>query len=391
MPLWYASRCYLEGAVIVDESPGVCPLSLPAQASQAVRAQIIENRNGQVDPTRFPFTFHSPSHPDLLRLRERERLDDIVARAASHFEKVLLLKRWAGQNTRGRAGQRYPTWTAWRLLEQIRRGEDIIVMCGQSAQVFLQACCALGIQARYLEIGNKSNPYCHFLTEVFLEDFDKWAVVDATPVGIGNVYLTREGIPLSALEVHSAYLSGDYDGVVAVHDPAVTDPKHDKGPADILPMYYYFRILFTQDHQTQAPPYFDIENTFDRFEEAIEWEDDLTVPWYENPDSTHYRLPRRRLTRRSASDPADLYWRPTHETEIELRWLCDTTFRLRLRSICPDLDCFLVRLDRAEWQRHPEISAWEPGFGGHVVEARTLTRAGGAGPVASLRFRLSPP
>ncbi len=373
------------------QSPSPAPLRMPAQALDIVRAQILEDHNGSVDPTRFAFIFHSPSHPDLVRLREQERLDDVVAAAASHLEKVLALKRWAALSTPTRSGRRYPTWTAWRLLEQIRNGDDIIVFCGHSAQLFLQACCALGVQARYLEIGNKANPYCHFLTEVFLEDFGRWAVVDPTPGGAFNAYFLRDGVPQSALELHQAYLSGDSAGLTAVHDAQVCDPSQDATVPHILPIYYYLRILFTQDHQTLAPPYFDLENTFDRYEEAVEWEDDLTVPWCENPDTTNYRLPHRRLTRRSTSDPGDLYWRATDATEIELRWLRDTTFRLRLRTLCPDLDCFLVRLDGGAWERRLYISAWIPGLGEHTIEARTLTGAGHEGPAASLRFRLLPP
>ena len=376
-------------------------IEIAPQGQKVVKVDLLEDANGDVARVTWPFKFHSPSHPVLAKLREREKLDEVIAPGKTHFEKTLLLKRWAGQNTRGRGGVRYPSWNAVEILDNIRGSDDIIVMCGQAAMVFLQACCSLGIQCRYVEIGTKRNPYCHWLTEVYLTDFDKWAIVDATPQGNCNVYITRDGIPQSGLELHNAYLSGDYDDLVAVHDPQVTDPKHDQSAQQIIPMYYYFRVIFTQDHQTENPPYFDLENTFDRWNDAIEWQDELTVPWTENRNSKPWCLPHRQFCERSTSREEDLYWRPTDECRVEMRWFDGTNFRVKLNNLCPDFERYLVRLDGGQWKRLDGASrpapapgqsadwfAWEIEPGTHSIEARTLTKAGKEGPVARLRFEL---
>ena len=363
-------------------------IEIAPQGQKVVKVDLLEDANGNVARVTWPFKFHSPSHPVLARLRERERLDEVVAAGKTQFEKVLLLKRWASKNTRKHGGARYPSWNALEILDDIRNNEDIIVMCGQSGMVFLQACCSLGIQARHVEIGKKDNPYCHWPTEVYLTDYDKWAIMDATPTGLCNVYITRDGIPQSALELHRAYLSGEYEDFEEHHDFEVTSPEKSAPAQRIIPMYYYFRVIFTQDHQTENPPYFDLENTFDRWNDAIEWQDELTVPWTENHNSKPWFLPHRQFCKRSTSREEDLYWRPTDECRVEMRWFDATTFRVKLNNLCPDFERYLVRLDAGEWKPSLNWFAWEIEPGTHSIEARTLSKAGKEGPVAGLRFEL---
>ena len=372
-------------------------IQIAPQGLKEVKVDILEEDNGDVARVTWPFKFHSPSHPALVKLREREGLDEVIAPAQTHFEKVSLLRRWASQNTPGRGGARYPSWRAWEILDNIRNDDDIIVMCGQSGMAFLQACCSLGIQCRYVELGQKDNPYCHWNTEVFLEDYDKWALMDATPIPLCNGYIVRDGIPQNALELHRAYLSGDYDDFEAKHDPEVTDPSKDVPAKDIIPLYYYLRVVFTQDHETDNPTFFDIENTWDRWNEAIEWQDEFTVPWTENAGSKPWCLPHRRFTLRSTSREEDLYWRPTDQCRIDMRWFRDTTFRVKLNNLCPDFDAYLVRLARLEQGRKDEGNwkrlgldwlTWDLKPGTNLIEARTLTRAEKEGPIARLRLNL---
>jgi len=365
-------------------------IQIAPQGLKEVEVEILEEANGDVTHVTWPFKFHSPSHAALVKLREKERLDKVIAPGKTELEKVLLLRRWASKNTPGRGGSRYPSWTAWEMLDNIRNNDDIIVMCGQSGMVFLQACCSLGIQCRYVEIGTKENPYCHWNTEVFLNDYDKWALMDATPAPNCNGYITRNAIPQNALELHRAYLSWEYDDFVAVHDDEVVDPAKHVRAQEIIPMYYYFRIVFTQDHQTENPPYFDIENTWDRWNEAVEWEDELTVPWEENPTAKPWCLPHRRLTLRRSGREEDFYWRPTDQCRIEVRWFKETTFRVKLNNLCPDFDAYLVRLDEGNWKRlSMDWFAWDIEPGTHLIEARTLTRDGKEGPLTRLRFNLN--
>jgi hypothetical protein len=248
-----------------------------------------------------------PSHPLLVQLRSREALEDVVDSAGTELERVLALRKWASRQWKFGNPDPYPPWNALEILDWIRSGRTS-GHCGQYAMVFLQACLSFAIQARYIEIGNRSNPCSHFTTEVWLSEFGKWVVVDATAASNFAPYYLRQGLPQSGLELHDALLSGEAESVEVVRDAETQGGGQGKRAQTSLDNYHYLRVFFRQDQAVNPPRFADPNDTADRFKDAVEWEDGKTLPWEKSP--LRGPIPNRRLTRRRTGDLRDLYWSP---------------------------------------------------------------------------------
>ena len=84
-------------------------------------------------------------------------------------------------------------------------------MCTHYASVFTQCCAALGFTARTQIMRS------HCITEVWSNDYGKWVTMD--PGGDSNdatkftYHFERHGVPLSALEAHTAWVNDDLDDI----------------------------------------------------------------------------------------------------------------------------------------------------------------------------------
>jgi hypothetical protein len=150
-------------------------------------------------------------HPRLAELAARENLISVVQGARNEFEVILRLKEWTAKQFPHGTPSPYPPWDAIIILDWIRSGITG-GFCAQYSQVFLQALASLGLQGRYVEIGLDSNPYAHYVMEVWSNQFNKWVVMDVDY----NMHFERGGIPLSALEVHQALIRSELSDVVSV-------------------------------------------------------------------------------------------------------------------------------------------------------------------------------
>ncbi len=258
-------------------------------------------------PRGFVFTHLLPSHPMLAKLRSQERLDRIAGAGSDTLPRALRLKNWVCRQWEFGSPDPYPPWNALEILEWIRSGRTR-GHCGQYAIVYLQACLSMGIQARFVEVGRATNPYSHFTTEVFLEEFGKWAVLDATASkNLASHYLL-DGVPQNALELHDAYVKGRREKVEVVHDLSVLEGKTETSRGTALENYHFLRVFFRQDQVIRPPKFRNASDTADRYADAVEWIAKGMVPWEETEVESKY--PRERLTERRTDDPEDLYWTP---------------------------------------------------------------------------------
>jgi hypothetical protein len=210
-----------------------------------------------------------------------------VAGIPRQFDQIQRVQQWVNAQWPDGSPDPYPPWTALTVLDWIRSGKTQ-GFCAQYAQVFLQSLAALGFTARYIEIGDRDNPYIHYLTEVWSNDFDKWVLMDAD----FDVHFERGGIPLSALEIHDALVSSALADVRPVFPDAL--PGHATPmtwPQRTAELYYYVRYHLNANHlsrPTDAP--------FERFDDMIELEDARVPAWEVSPVASAF--PKVRLTRR---------------------------------------------------------------------------------------------
>ena len=229
------------------------------------------------------FKFDPFDNQTLLQLRQNEKLDDVFV-GDSEFEKTLRLKNWVKSLWDHSVPAPFPPYNAVVILDWIRSGQTG-GWCGQYSIVLLQSLLSLGYQARYIEIGNKSNPYAHFMVEVWSNQFNKWIALDADY----NVHWEAHGVPLSALEIHDAYVKNKVNELDVIKGERM-DPyaNPDWWPDKMSELFYYYRVTSQLDQLTR-PDY-----PYSRMSDYVEWNDNLTVPWEFSTYPSEY--PKEKLT-----------------------------------------------------------------------------------------------
>ena len=174
-------------------------------AAQSEFILITEEHNGEFSTTPPALKEDDFHHPRLELLRAREKLDELIAGAPTQFEKIVMLRRWVRKQWDYSGSFYYPPWDAVEILDLARyhgnRG-----FCAQYAVVFLQACQALGIHARYVDLAG------HFVVSVWSDDYNRWVVMDPT----NDVHYESDGIPVGGRALYRAYWAKDLRGLMKV-------------------------------------------------------------------------------------------------------------------------------------------------------------------------------
>jgi hypothetical protein len=387
-------------AVAVAQAEPVGKGPWPLAETVGPKVEILAYDNGDVSPWIEFFTFDSPKHPKIVQLRTEYKLDELTKHAKTDIQRAAALKKWvAGALKFGTpAPGVFSDWSAVALLARAKKGQ--VVWCGQAAMVFQQACLAVGMSARFIELGTAQTPACHFTTEVFLREQGKWAVVDATPLREYEVYYTLDGVPQSALDMHRHVVSGTMDKVVEVH----TDRSHKVGKKDSPAWtFYYVRWLTRCDVVTNTPKYIDLEHVFDKRWHTVEWTDEKTIPWEKQKHSAWY-LRNERLAAWNISDPAVVDWQPTERVKMMLcpgeeKWIF-----VQLWNGDGEFDHFQVRCNSGDWEDVPKTNTrdWSGKYHGwgldrfsveakpgvYEVQVRVARRDGSTGPESFVKFRV---
>jgi hypothetical protein len=313
------------------------------------KVEILSYDHDDVSPWAEFFVFDRPSHPKIVKLRKDYKLDELVKDAKTDLDRAVALKKWTFNSLCfGRPAPKvFKDWSALSLLEGAKRKET--VWCGQAAMVVQQACIALGMNCRFVETGVKHNPCNHFLTEVYLREFGKWAVIDATAHETFDVYYTVDGVPQSALEMHNHVVNGTLDKVTEVR-PSGTTQGSDKVPTNL---FYYLRWLTKNDIVTNTPRYNHMEDVFDKRWGTVEWVDDKTVPWEKQNISTWY-MRNERPAAWTISDPAVVSWAPSDRAMIKVCPNENNLLFFQLWNADIDFDHYQVKVDGHDWEDLPE-------------------------------------
>jgi len=318
------------------------------------------------------FRLEPLDYPDLDRLAEREHLRDLAG-SGRQFDQILRVKNWVAAQWPEGVPTPNPPWNAMIVLDWIRAGKTGGA-CGQYAQVLLQSLAALGFSARYVEIGSLDNPYAHFVTEVWSNDFDKWVLMDADY----NVHFEHNGIPLSVLELHDALLDKTLAGVRPVLGTSREGhPAPDMWPKQTAEFYHYVRYHLKADHLARPD-----EPPFDRFNDMIGLEDPRVEPWERSQVESPF--PKERLTRLRTSDRDALYGRLN---QIRLEVVSKPTgVAFGLRHNVSEFDHYEFRIIDADgaataWQSLRESLLPSPlSEPGSSLEVRGVNVRGIAGP-----------
>lgn len=307
----------------------------------------------------YPFAFQLADEPRLGILRERWRLDHVVQSASTEFEKYLRLKRWVRQQwedgwDRG-ALQFVPPWDALVVLDLASR-KQTLGMCTHYATTFVQCCLALGLQARMCITT------AHCVAEVWSNEHRKWVVMDpgcdADDGRKTTRHFERNGVPMSAFELHSATVNNDFDGVAEVCDP------ERMGGTDIenASRYYQFCMPIRNNYLTslhpEEPEHGAVSYTYD----GHVWCESHVMP-----------LPQFSITSRR---PGDFDW-SVNQTHITLQQGSEpNAVAVLLDTVTPNFDTFLVKINHRKWRESKERFVWRLSPGKNVLRVKSRNRFG---------------
>lgn len=167
--------------------------------------QTLNLESGHIATTTYAVQEDPWQHPRLRRLRQSEKIDEVVAPGRSQFEKIVLLRAWARRQwDSGPQPFYYPAWDALEILDLARRRRNK-AFCAQYAVLFLQSARSLGLHARYLDLG-------HFIASVWSDEFNRWVVMDPT----NDLHYEKGGEPMGDWELIRAAWSGRVAGIEIV-------------------------------------------------------------------------------------------------------------------------------------------------------------------------------
>ena len=374
-------------------------LELDSAKEEAIAPElrIIEYQNERIVRSAFPFSYQAPDAM-LRELRQRYRLDEVIASGQTEFDQVLLLREWV--HTRWKHG-----WTrvpeprnALEILAAVEQGKDF--NCGYFAVTLMQCLLSLGFVARNLSICKPESDWMsadegnigHSIVEFWSHQYHKWILLDPDL----NVHYERDGVPLSVLEIHEAWVTRRWDEVSMVTGPTpfrVTE-KLESGAATT------FKNQDNQDAEFQifgwhdvgdyyshvVLPLYNTQHSSNEHAGSLEWIDSWTSPRiiaYNSPNGSHF-----------TSNRDDLYW-SVDQVQINLEadraaWeRRKALLTVTLEDSMPNLDRLLVRLDDEEWRESAPEFLWRLRPGKNQIMAKGVNSFGREGHVSRILLRFS--
>ncbi len=357
-------------ATLSSGDPAVTPLlkSVTIEASgRAVganrrRIEVISAPENDLAVSSYPFDYADPHHPRMRHLREKYRLEEVVAPGQTEMERFALLRQWVRRQWEGWNDNEYnycPQWDALEILE-LAPQNLALGMCTHYAAVFSQCAGSLGYHARPVIVDH------HCLAEIWSDEHGKWILQDPGLLPGHEVAFQYEeaGVPINALEMHRLGAAGRMEDLEFVPPPPVPDERLRTMFAQL---YQRFGMPLRNDHLYRPEPQ-ELEQGMDQYH----WDGHL---WW--TDSLDPRYPEYSL---QTNRPEDFYW-DLNRTRIDLQ---DTetaaALTVRLSGPIPHLDRFEVSLDRGKWEASGPVFEWELRPGRNRLRARAVNTMGLRGP-----------
>jgi hypothetical protein len=324
-------------------------------------------------------------NPRLKRLREEYGLEKVVAGEPHEFRRLLKLRhwvhtRWPIDNDQKEGGD------AFAILEKAKAGAGF--HCSHSLTVQHAVMVSMGYVARDLGVDRNhedlGRSIHHGVNEVWSNDFAKWVMLDAKY----DIHFERDGIPLSALELHEAVRTDGGKGVVKTEGIERRQVPMDKpdAPEGTIRSYwwasYYLRPNpFTEPHWSGGSRLLVFDN--DAFRNTT---------WYRATNNG--KLVKHWAYAAQAFIPTgnrhQIEWTPG-VPDLRARQIAAETLEVQFRSATPNFKTYLTRTDGGSWNAlSGDRARWTLQPGENRFEARTQNLAGAEGPVISLVVEFRP-
>lgn len=339
-------------------------LDVAHETSPAVR--VVGSDTMKIIRGYYPFTFQDAAEPRLAVLRQRYRLDEVVAHTSSEFEKFRVLAFWMRGIWRDGWGKHnlelHTPWDALIALE-LAPQYKASGMCVIYSNTFIQCALAVGLQARGIILDH------HFVSEVWSNELRKWVTFDiaASTDSLRSAFHMKDDMPLNSLETHTLARDGKKDQVWIV--PAGPFPKingADQKKEKMLGPNEWearFGMPFRNNYLTSWLPG-ELEHGFIQYHyDGYLWWKDTPVPKYE--EYTY-----------QSSHPRDFYWTINHAQVFLSATANPADLRVSLDTVTPNFASYQVRVDGGEWKTLEADFTWTLHPGTNILEVKPVNTFG---------------
>lgn len=333
-------------------------------------------RNQQIIRSSFPYGFQRPSRK-LKLLRERFKLDDVIADGKTDWDRLLLLRNWIRRQWPcNDAGSGKRTWNA---LEILGAPDGQHGMCVHFATAFTQCALALGYNARQVIIQN------HFVADVWVDQYQSWVLMDVEAVypprrweGYGTAHYvdTRRKRPLNCLQLHNAYHRALDENKVAIDDVIQVYSFDENGtnhvPHELVRRPDVLRV-FTRFAYPRRNNYLDQLEPWEEYHGEDNYHSNDYLWWRsEYPRGAEPQYPFK------TDRAGDLYW-TINQAALDITVTEKPgVLTVTADTVTPNFDAFLYRVNSGKWQRLP-VPGPDPdsrcgSFTWNVAEQRSTLR-----------------
>jgi hypothetical protein len=180
---------------------------------------------------------NSQTDPYLKELRETYHLGSLTDGAKSNTEKALIVLDWTHKQWDHNGNNQPSKADALTILKEAKTGS--MFRCVEYGIVSTDALLSLDLKARVVALKSRDVETCksgagHVLTEVWLPDHHKWALLD----GQYNIMPMLHNVPLNAVEFQEAIVNKE--PFILVNSKGQVSKKERKQYLQFIPHYLYF-------------------------------------------------------------------------------------------------------------------------------------------------------
>jgi len=320
------------------------------------------------------FKFDSFDNPKLKELRERHRLDEVIAPGRDEFERQVLLMDWTHRQFKKFGRPSTNCHGALAILGAIDDGHTFF--CAHYAEVLVSAAASLGWVDRSLALRrhqgvNKNGGSTeHSVTEMWSNQHRKWVMFDPT----SNMVLETNGVPLNSWEIRQEWFYRDGTNL----DFVIGKERKHYRKSDLPIVLGYFSGFGELTLDPDEPDKYGfigyIPNT-DLMDAGYDYAK-MFITKDALCDGTKWHV--RVLPTNPAVDP----YFPIAQAALSLRAVGDK-LRVALKTFTPNFKRYETRMDGGEWKASGGDFAWPVHNGANRLEARTVNQFGVTGPVST--------
>ncbi|MFA6472651.1 MAG: transglutaminase-like domain-containing protein [Candidatus Latescibacterota bacterium] len=345
--------------------------------------------NGRAKLPSFPFVYQDMTNLKVRKLYDRIGLVEMIGKSKNDLDLIVQISDWANKQWGHTQPLPYPSWDAHEILDRVETGDAF--WCTFKADLFVQACNAAGLTARILGI-NPFNEAAHTVAEVYNNDLRKWMLVDAWM----NFWAEKDGVPMSALEVHNA--RGKLDGIflhfgangrgteywdVKAGKAAALKYANARIPASEDPvrglLYFYddYRIVMRNDHTVhpQSKEVVMVDGFIVPYNSRggewwgpqLHWVDDFTPP---------------QITCDNSGELSDFQW-PLNEVRVGLIKTsvpgAPCVLKAKFTTNTPNFDRYLLEVDNRVIPIDSDVYIWKLNPGSNSLKITSVNAVGRKG------------